>query len=138
MDEHGNVRRVRDALETFNGGDLDAYREFFHDDVVWFVRGTHPMAGAYRGIDALFDYFRRARDVTGGSLRIEPLDIVAGDRHAGVVATVRGHRDDGRELDVEMTEAFTFAGDGRVTEFWALATDQSAVDAFWAEGDGRS
>lgn len=53
------------------------------------------MAGAYRGIDALFDYF-------------------------------------GRELDVEMTEAFTFADDGRVTEFWALATDQPAVDAFWA------
>lgn len=35
MDEHGNVRRVRDALETFNSGDLDAYREFFDRDVVW-------------------------------------------------------------------------------------------------------
>ena len=70
MEEHGNVGRVRDALETFNRGDLDVYREFFNDDVVWFVRGTHPMAGAYRGIDALFDYFGRARNVTRGSLRI--------------------------------------------------------------------
>ena len=132
MDEHRNVERVRDALESFNRGDLDAYRGFFHDDVVWFVRGTHPMAGAYRGVDALFEYFDRAREVTGGSLRIEPLDVVADDRHAGLVARVRGRREDGRDLDIDMTEAFTFADDGRVTEFWALAADQPAVDAFWA------
>ena len=132
MDEHSNVARVRDALETFNRGDLDVYREFFDDDVVWFVRGTHPMAGAYRGIDALFDYFGRARNLTGGSLRIDPVDIVADDRHAGVVARVRGSRRDERRLDVEMAEAFVFAEDGRVTEFWALASDQDAVDAFWA------
>jgi uncharacterized protein len=132
MDEHSNVARVRDALETFNCGDLDVYREFFDDDVVWFVRGTHPMAGAYRGIDALFDYFGRARSVTGGSLRIDPVDIVADDRHAGVVARVRGSREDERKLDVEMAEAFIFADDGRVREFWALASDQDAVDAFWA------
>ena len=65
MEVHGNVGRMRDALEMFNRGDLDAYREFFDDDVVWFVRGTHDMAGAYRGIDALFDYFARARQVHG-------------------------------------------------------------------------
>ena len=132
MEEHGNVGRVRDALETFNRGDLDAYRDFFDEEVVWFVRGTHPMAGAYRGVDALFDYFGRAREVTGGSLRIEPVDVVADARHAGVIARVRGRREDGRNLDIEMTEAFTFADDGRVTEFWALAADQPAVDAFWA------
>jgi uncharacterized protein len=132
MDEHGNVGRLREALATFNRGDLDAYREFFDDDVVWYVRGTHPMAGAYRGIDALFDYFARAREVTGGSLRIEPIDIVADDHHAGVVARVRGQRENRRDLDTEMAEAFTFSADGRVTEFWALAWDQAAVDAFWA------
>jgi uncharacterized protein len=132
MEEHANVGRMRDALETFNHGDLAAYREFFDDDVVWFVRGTHDMAGAYRGIDALFDYFARARQVTGGSLRIDPIDIVADDRHAGVIARVRGGRDDGRRLDVEMTEAFTFTEDGHVKEFWALAAEQQTVDEFWA------
>jgi uncharacterized protein len=132
MEQHGNVGRTREALETFNRGDLDAYRDFFDDDVVWFVRGTHGMAGAYRGIDALFEYFGQARQATGGSLRIEPIEIVADDRHAGVVARVRGSRDDGRTLDVEMTEAFTFTEDGRVKEFWALAAEQPVVDAFWA------
>jgi ketosteroid isomerase-like protein len=132
MEEHGNVGRMSDALEAFNRGDLETYREFFDDDVIWFVRGTHDMAGTYRGVDALFDYFARARQVTGGSLRIDPIDIVADDRHAGVVARVRGSRDDGRTLDVEMTEAFTFTEDGRVREFWALAAEQPVVDAFWA------
>jgi ketosteroid isomerase-like protein len=131
MEEHDNIGRMRDALEAFNRGDLDAYRKLFDEEVVWFVRGTHPMAGAYRGIDALFDYFARARQVTGGSLRIDPIDIVADDRHAGVVARVRASRDDDRTLDIEMTEAFTFTEDGRVKEFWALAADQSAVDTFW-------
>ena len=131
MEQHDNVGRMRDALEMFNHGDLDAYREYFDDDVVWFVRGTHDMAGTYRGIDALFDYFVRARQVTGGSLRVEPIEIVAGDRHAGVVARVRASRADGRTLDIEMTEAFTFTEDGRVKEFWALAAEQPVVDAFW-------
>lgn len=132
MKDHGNAGRVRDALEAFNRGDLDAYRRFFDDDVVWFVRGTHPMAGAYRGIEALFDYFAQARRVTGGSLRIDPIDIVADDRHAGVIARVRASRHDERTLDIEMTEAFTFSGERRVKEFWALATDQAVVDEFWA------
>ena len=34
VDEHSNVGRMRDALTTFNRGDLDGYREFFDDDVV--------------------------------------------------------------------------------------------------------
>jgi ketosteroid isomerase-like protein len=132
MEEHANVGRMRDALEAFNQGDLAAYREFFDDDVVWFVRGTHDMAGAYRGIDALFDYFAQTRRITGGSLRIDPIEIVADDRHAGVVTRVRGSREDERTLDIEMTEAFTFTEDGRVKEFWALAAEQAVVDAFWA------
>jgi hypothetical protein len=44
---------------------------------------------------------------------------------------VTGTRD-GRSLDVTLAEALTVGLDGRWTEFWSLAEDQDAVDAFWA------
>jgi hypothetical protein len=45
-------------------------------------------------------------------------------------AARRGERE-GKRLDVTMAEAFQFDGEGRIREFWAHATDQDAIDAFW-------
>jgi hypothetical protein len=90
------------------------------------------MAGAYRGIDPLFDYFGHAREVTGGSLGIEPVDVVADDRHAGMIATVRARRDDGREIDTAHVAVFRMGQDGLAHEFRDVSSDQETEDAFWA------
>ena len=132
MQEHPNAQRIRESLETFNRGDLEGYRDFFNEDVVWYVRGTHPMAGAYRGRDALFDYFQRAREATGGSLHVAPIEIHAGDEYAAVTAHVSGRREGGRTIEVAMTQAFRLDASGRVAEYWALAGDQEAIDEFWS------
>jgi hypothetical protein len=37
-----------------------------------------------------------------------------------------------RKLEVEMAETLLLDEQGRWTEYWALADDQAAVDAFWS------
>jgi ketosteroid isomerase-like protein len=131
MTEHPNVARARGAFETFNRGDFGAYRQFFTEDVVWHVGGNHPLSGDYRGRDALFAYFDKVRQLTGGSLRTTPQDILADDAHCGVFTRVTAERD-GRKLDVVQAQAFRVNADGKFSEYWALADDQDAVDAFWS------
>lgn len=122
--------RVRSTLDAFSKGDSAAIRDCLAEDIVWHVGGDHPLAGEYRGRDAVIGYHQRVAEATAGTLSLDPVDIVANDRHAGIFIRVTGTRN-GRSLDVEMAEAITFDDDGRWQEFWSLAEDQSTIDEFW-------
>ncbi len=129
--EHPNVARARQALEAFTKRDLDAYSEFFAEDVVWHVGGYHPLSGDYKGRNALFGYFERVAELSGGTLRVEPLSILGSDRHLAMSTRATGSRA-GHHLDVLLAQAFSIGADGKFTEYWALADDQEAVDRFWS------
>jgi hypothetical protein len=55
--------------------------------------------------------------------------MASGQRGAAFLR-VTGSRS-GRALDVVMAEAFVFSPDGRISEFFAHASDQQAIDDFW-------
>ena len=131
MTEHPNVPKIRDALEVYNSGDHDAMRGFLADGIVWHVGGSHEMSGDYRGVDEVVNYFRDVRKATAGTLQVEPVEVLANGRHASIFMHVTAHRDV-RMLDVLLAEALTLDEDGRWSEYWALANDQDAVDAFWS------
>jgi uncharacterized protein len=130
VEEHPNVQRIRDALAAYNRGDLESMRSFISEDVLWHVGGNHPLSGDYRGRDAVFDYYAKVRDLTGGTMTLEPLDILANDQHGGIFMRVSGQRD-GKTLDVVLAEALALDESGRWTEYWALADEQGKVDDFW-------
>lgn len=132
MDEHPYVPRIRNALDIYNSGDHDAMKAFLAEDIVWHVGGNHPMSGDYRGVDAVVDYFRDVRRATAGTLQVEAEEILADDRHASMFTHVTAHRDV-RKLDVLLAEALTLDDHGRWREYWALANDQDALDAFWSQ-----
>jgi ketosteroid isomerase-like protein len=44
--------------EMYAGGDLAAVEELVAEDVVWHVPGTSPIAGDYRGREAVTGYWR--------------------------------------------------------------------------------
>jgi ketosteroid isomerase-like protein len=131
VDEHPNAARVRQGFEAFNRGDPEVMRSFIAEDILWHVGGDHPLSGDYRGREAALEYVARVVELTGGTLRGEPLDILVNDRHAGVFMHVTGERD-GKRLDVVLAQALTFDEHGRWTEYWALADEQDEVDSFWA------
>jgi hypothetical protein len=128
---HPNVDRLRTFLDAYGSHDVDALRAHLADDAVWHVGGTHPFSGDYRGEDAILDYFGRVGAETGGSMRLEPIELLSNDEHGAAFLHVTADRHD-EHLDVTMAEAFRFDGDGQICEFWAHATDQDAVNRFWS------
>src|SRR5215203_1920893 len=56
--------------EMYAGGELRSLEPLLADDVVWHVPGTSPIAGDYRGRDAVLGYFRVRRELAGGAMRI--------------------------------------------------------------------
>ena len=130
MSEHPNAARVREALDAYNRGDLDTLRSFLADDIVWHVGGSHPLSGDYRGPDEVIGYCSRALSLTSGTLKGQPLEILADDRHAGVFNRITAEGGGG-SLDTTLAQAISFDDEGRWTEYWALADDQDSVDAFW-------
>ena len=127
---HPNHERLQAFLDAYRAKDRDRVGEALAEGAVWHVGGTHQFSGDYRGREAILDYFERTVAETAQSLRLEPVELMADDRHGAAFLRVTAARGEKR-LDVTMAEAFRFDEDGRITEFWAHATDQAAIDAFW-------
>src|SRR6476619_2003548 len=56
--------------EMYGGGDLAPVEELLADGVVWHVPGTSPIAGDYRGREAVIGYFRARRELAGGAIKV--------------------------------------------------------------------
>ena len=133
MTEHPNVERVKAALAAYATGDREQIAPHLAEDVVWHVGGEHALAGDYRGREAVLDYYAKVRELTGATLTLDPVAIMADDEHAAIFMHVTGQRGD-VTLDTELAEALRLDSEGRWVEFWALADDQPSVDAFWRAG----
>jgi uncharacterized protein len=109
------VRRYLDALLE---GNVEAIRESFAEDAVWTMHGDLPMAGPWRGRDAIVDDFLLA---FGGSLyeqgsqRFEfPILIAEGDTVA-LEWKVQARSATGTPYENDYCGIFTVR-DGRIQE----------------------
>jgi uncharacterized protein len=130
MTDHPNVQRMRDGYVAFGKGDLAALEDLLTEDIVWHVAGRSELAGTYEGRTAVFEFFGKVMELCEGSLRIEPLTLLADDHYGCAPVRVTAHRGD-RHLDVLNIQASRLQ-DGRVVEFWDTTTDPEAADAFYA------
>jgi uncharacterized protein len=117
--------------ELYAGGSEAAMRELLAADIAWTVPGDNPIAGTYRGLEEVFDYFRRRRELAGRTFRMQRRDVLVGegDRVAALTdgtATIGGV--ERRWSTVGLYEV----ADGRVAACWLLPLDQRAFDAIWS------
>ena len=127
---HPNEDITRAAYAAFSSGDLETLSGSMADDVTWHVPGDSPIAGDYEGKEAVFGFFGKLAELSGGTLNLEVHDILANDEHA--VALVRGTASrDGRELAQNAVHVM-HVRDGKVAEFWSMQEDQAEADAFWS------
>ena len=117
--------------ELYAGGSEAAMRELLVADITWTVPGDSPIAGTYHGLEEVFDYFRRRRELAGRTFRMQRRDVLVGegDRVAALTdgtATIGGV--ERRWSTVGLYEV----ADGRVAACWLLPLDQRAFDAIWS------
>ncbi len=126
----GQIRQLEAWLAAYAEHDYKTMMNSLADDAVWHVGGTHRLSGDYRGRDQILAYFDSVRNETADTMTLEPLEVLANERHGAAFLRVRAERR-GRRMDTVVADAFRFDDEGRIVEFWAHSADQSAIDAFW-------
>ncbi|CAM3655965.1 nuclear transport factor 2 family protein [Smaragdicoccus niigatensis] len=123
-----NVEFVRTMVEAFQRGDLDTVGSCFADDAVWELPGTSPVAGTYTGPEQIVGFLADSFVRSGGTLRLELIEILGSDWGAVQVQRVLAERD-GRTLDCVELLAHEVR-DGKIVRTYHRP-DQYAIDAFF-------
>jgi ketosteroid isomerase-like protein len=123
------MKLVRQGYEAFNAGDLEGIRALMAPDVAEHVPGTSPLAGTYKGVDAVLDYYGRLAELTDGTYRADLVEV-QGDGRGHVIAI---HQQSAVRNGVKHVSRgsllFTFAGD-KVRDVLELYGDLPGFDAF--------
>lgn len=135
LDESDQAHDVVDAFldvqrAMYDGGDLAAVEPFLAEDVVWHVPGSSPIAGDFRGREAVLGYFERRRSLAGGTIRIT--EHVHPHHNDGVVRLADGHAWLGDSDVCWRTAGVYRVTHGTITEGWLVPLDQRSFDETWA------
>ena len=127
---HPNAELLRKGYDAFEKGDVDALRELMDPDIVYHWPGSGPLAGDYRGLNTVLEFFGRVNELAQGTLTQEIHAILADDEHAVALVSARAERN-GKTLDEKSIDVFHIRN-VKVTEAWGFLED-TAVDAeFWS------
>lgn len=132
MAEHPNVGLIRKGYEAFSRGDLATLSELFTQDIQWHEAGGggSPLAGDYKGQEAVFTMFGQLVELTGGTFEVRLEECVADDRQCVAVHSVNA-RNGVRTYTGREAIVFHLL-EGKVTDAWHTVPDVEAYDAFWS------
>jgi len=129
MSEHPNVTLARRLVAAFGQGDLATVGQSFAADAVWELPGSSPIAGTYKGPEEIVGFLAKAYELSGGTLRVDLIDILGSDWGAVQVQQVSAeHR--GRSLRCVEVLAHQITDDKIVHTYHR--PDQRAIDAFFS------
>ena len=76
---------IKTSYDALGRGNLDPLMSLLADNVRWHVSGGSPLAGDYIGKAEVLNFFGKMMRLYGGSLRLQVVDILAGEEHAAVL-----------------------------------------------------
>jgi len=124
---------VRKLYQSRDAGDEAGIRACLSDGVLWHEPdlGTEH-TGDLRGPDAVLAMISRAQQLTGGTFRLHPREVVANGEHAVALvdwsATREGSRLEGKEVAVYRIR------DGEIVEVSFHQDDPNLDQRFWESG----
>jgi ketosteroid isomerase-like protein len=128
MSAEANATLIRTVVEEFQRGDLAAVATHFAPNAVWELPGRGVLAGEYKGPEAIVGFLARSFELSGGTLRLEVLDVLASPTGGAHVQRVTADHQ-GRRLDCVEIIAHEIA-DGLIVRTYHRP-DPYAIDAFF-------
>jgi uncharacterized protein len=111
-------------------GEAGHIRGYAAGPIVWHAGGSNQTTGEYRGFQEIMGFFGKVMELTGGTFRTEPHDILANDTHGVVLVTFHAERD-GQTVALRSADIWHLA-DGKATEHWSFFEDQAAADKLFS------
>lgn len=125
--------RLHDAQNQFYGGGDDApLAGLLTDDIAWTVPGDNAIAGRYHGVEAVFAYFRRRRDLAGATFRMHRRDILVGEGDTLAALTDGTATIAGQERRWSTVGLYQITAQQRIAACWLLPLDQDEFDSIWS------
>ena len=118
--------------EFYAGGSGAALEQLLAPNITWNVPGDNRIAGNYRGLEEVFGYFRRRRDLADRTFRMKRVDVLVGDGHR-VAALTDGSATIGGADRHWSTVGLYEISEGRIAGCWLLPLDQRAFDVIWSQ-----
>lgn len=126
-----NSDLVRRGYAAFDAGDMDTLTQSIDESCTWHSPGKGPIAGDYKGHEAIFGHFGRLGSETHGTFKSNLLHVT--ESEDGSVVAV--HRDtgerNGKRLDVLSCIVYEIKN-GKVMDGREYTYDLYAWDTFWA------
>lgn len=125
---------VRDAYAALNRGDIPGFTSMFDEAIEWIEPSEFPLAGTYRGLEAVTEHAAKARGSWAEGSCEPQRFIVAGERVIVIVHVhVRlKHETDWREG--RLADVYTFR-DGKAVQFRTFMDETQAIE--WAAASGH-
>ena len=124
--------RVRKVYESFDLGDLGAYKAAFSDQIVWHVPGDNPVSGVYRGAEEYFVTMPgRMQPLDEWHFTVGEIQVNERDNAALVAVHLNGSRR-GRTIDLDGHHMVRLDDEGLCIEGWGFVSDQEALDEFFS------
>ncbi len=128
--EHPNVAAYRRMIEGFNANDLGAVASLLDEGIVYTIPGRSPIACETKGLAAHLSALKRARELSGGTLKLEPRAVAADGDYLVVWGRITAQREE-RTLDCDHCVMYRFQS-GKIVEGRTVPVDLYAFDAFWS------
>ncbi|HEY5375528.1 MAG TPA: nuclear transport factor 2 family protein [Polyangiaceae bacterium] len=128
--EHPNVTVYKRMIAAFNNNDLSAVEALVHPEMVYFIPGKSPLACNTRGVAEHVSVLRRARELSAGTLRLEPRAFAADGDFLFIWGRISAQRP-GKSLDSEHCVMYKFS-EGKVVEGRTIPLDLYRFDEFWS------
>jgi uncharacterized protein len=117
--------------EFYAGGSGAALEQLLAPNITWTVPGDNRIAGTYHGVEEVFGYFRRRRDLADRTFQMQRRDVLVGDGDR-VVALTDGLATIGGVDRRWSTVGLYDVDGGKIAACWLLPLDQRAFDAIWS------
>jgi uncharacterized protein len=131
MTEDPYASVIRRVYQDFESGDLDLLGVVMAQDVIWHEPGRSTLAGDYKGPEAVLSFLDQLGARSGGTFKIEILDVLSEPGRAVVFQRETATRN-GKALDVIAAVDFEIHG-GKITEVTVYQADTYQFDEFWAD-----
>jgi ketosteroid isomerase-like protein len=126
-----NVHALYAALlAAYGAGTREALEGIVSPEVTYTIHGSATLSGEYRGIDGMLTWMKTAVDLSSGSVRFVPEEVLTNETTLVAIGRVELVRD-GRTIRTGHIYRLRFRGD-RLIEGHTYPTDPAEFDDAWS------
>jgi ketosteroid isomerase-like protein len=131
MSDHPNVETVNRMTEAIFNQDHDTLAKLFTDDLVFHLRGPHPMTGDHSGLGGFLGVIGAFFEATNGDITLDQQFCIGTDGWAAEWEHATLGRN-GKTLESRNAFVYRFEKD-RIAEMWMfLGVLPEVAEAFFA------